>query len=78
MASYAFVAEPKGSPRRRKWYTTGKRSRTAARSFSLKISNHAAGNTMRRSTVELPTNKNWNGRNIFRTCEKRTRRNNYD
>ena len=47
MAGYAFGAEEKGERSRRELFTTCKRSALAARSFSLKISNHAVGSTTR-------------------------------
>ena len=65
MASYAFIAEAKGSPRRRKWSTIGGQSRMAARCFSLKISFRAAANTMNLYTIEgQPKNKK-NGPSIY-------------
>ena len=74
MASYAFVVEPKVSPRRRGSFTTGKRSTMAATCWTLATWNQFVGNTTSRFTVGGQANnrkigthfKPINGANSFR------------
>ena len=68
-----FIADAKAARWQPYLSITGKRSTTAERNFSLKISNRAAARTMNFCTAERPAKNDKNGRNIFRTCGTRSK-----
>ena len=67
-----FIADAKAARWQPYLSITGKRSTTAARNWTLPTWNHSAEIAMNPTTAERRAKNNKNGRNIFRTCEKRS------
>ena len=72
LVGFALAARLKVTPRRRGWHTTSGHWMRAARRWTLQILRQFVTDTIKRPTTARPTNKNWNGRGIYRTCEQRS------